>query len=202
YRKTIKGVAYLRKHGMEFAITSVSNRKNIKEMEDILKLGIALGAKEMQVIRFMPGGAGMDQTELMLTDEEYRKLLKVMDRISVKFGVFCAMGAPNVPCRFPEKGFKKLEFGACSAGIDWFVIDPSGRMRICNHSPTILGDLKTISFEEIWDHPILKAFRNLEVIPDECEGCEKRTSCRGGCRAVAETLYGSLYARDPLMEAR
>jgi radical SAM protein with 4Fe4S-binding SPASM domain len=72
-------------------------------------------------------------------------------------------------------------------------------MRICNHSPTILGNLTEQSFEEIWQHPLLQKFRNNQIIPKECQSCKQKFECRGGCRAVAETYYGDILAPDPLM---
>ena len=200
YRKAISGIAWLKKHNVRYATTAVANRKNIHELEKIFELGITLGASELQVIRFMPGGEGMKNNELMLSKKEYIKMLEVLNKTCRKYRVFGASGAPNVPCIFPDEKYKYISIGSCGAGIDWIVLDPSGRVRICNHSPTILGNLLEQDFKEIWTHPILKAFRSNEVIPKECDGCEKRLGCRGGCRAVAETYYGSLFAPDPLMD--
>lgn len=200
YRKAILGIAWLKKYGVRFATTTVANRKNIHELNEIFELGIALGASELQVIRFMPGGEGMKNHELMLSKKEYIKMLEVLNNVCRKYRIFGASGAPNVPCIFPDEKYKYIKIGSCGAGIDWIVLDPSGRVRICNHSPTILGNLLKQDFNEIWAHPLLEAFRSKKVIPKECDGCEKRLECRGGCRAVAETYYGNLYAPDPLMK--
>lgn len=200
YRRSIRGVAYLKKHNVRFAVSTVANRKNIDELKKVLELGVALGASELQVIRFMPGGEGMKNTELMLTSGQYRIMLETLNHVAGKYRIFVASGAPNVPCKFPDEKYKDIAMGSCGAGIDWIVLDPSGRVRICNHSPTILGNLMEQDFEEIWDHPLLKAFRAKKVIPKECSDCEIKLECRGGCRAVAETYFGSLYAPDPLMK--
>lgn len=44
---------------------------------------------------------------------------------------------------------------ACGAGTDTFFVDPWGRVLACNGSaePWIMGDLKTQSFDEIWNGP-------------------------------------------------
>ena len=199
YRKAIIGIAYLKKHGVRFAVSTVATKKNIKDFKDTLELGVALGAQELLVIRFMPGGEGLKNSELMLDYGEYKYMLETFDAICRKYRVFGAIGAPNVPCVFPDKGYKFISKSSCGAGIDWIAIDPSGRVRICNHSPTILGSLLTQDFKEIWNHQLLKDFRAKKVVPKECEGCEHRDDCRGGCRAVAETYFGSLTAPEPLM---
>ena len=198
YKRAIMGIAYLKKHNVKFATTTVATKKNVNELKQVFELGVALGASALQVIRFMPGGAGMKNTEFMLNAEEYTMMLDALNSVCARYRIPGAIGAPNVPCRFPEGKYKHITMGSCSAGIDWIAVDPSGRARICNHSPTILGNLLHQEFEEIWQHPILKAFRSLEIIPKECNDCEKRLECRGGCRAVAETYYGSLCAPDPL----
>ncbi len=202
YKRAIKGIAYLKKHGVDFAVTSVANRKNIDELERIFELGVALGSKELQVIRFMPGGEGMVHRDLELDDKGYIKMLKALNNVGRKYGVFAAIGAPNLPCRFPEENYRHIHFGKCSAGIDWFAIDPSGRVRMCNHSPTIIGNLLQQDFKEIWNHPVFRDFREGKMVPDECRGCKDLERCLGGCRAVAETCFGDLRAPDPLYHSR
>ncbi len=138
----------------------------------------------------------------MLNAKEYERFLSEFDRILSRYRIFGNMGVPNIPCKFPEDRFKALYMTGCTAGVNWLTLDPTGRARVCNHSPTILGDLRKQSFDEIWEHPILRDFREGRMIPDECKGCDKIDDCRGGCRAVAETLYGNWKAPDPLFNLR
>ncbi|MBN1390076.1 MAG: SPASM domain-containing protein, partial [Candidatus Thermoplasmatota archaeon] len=93
-------------------------------------------------------------------------------------------------------------FSGCTAGVDWLALDPTGRVRVCNHSPTIIGDLREQTFDEVWGHPLLRAFRKHEVVPDECRECEKVDTCLGGCRAAAQTLHGDWKAHDPLFDLK
>ena len=165
----------------------------------MLELGVALGASELQVIRFMPGGQGMKHSNLMLSRNEYEKMLDVLEEVCSRYRIPSAIGAPNIPCVISEDKYRNIRLGDCGAGINWLVVDPSGRVRICNHSPTIIGNLLNQDFKDIWDQQLLKDFRSHKVIPQECNHCEKKLECRGGCRAVAETYYGSLYDPDPLM---
>ena len=141
YNRAIKGVAHLRKHNVRFATTTVANKMNIHELKQVFELGVALGASELQVIRFMPGGEGMKNAKLMLNKNEYEQMLDSLNSICARYRIPGAIGAPNLPCLFPEKKYKHITMGSCSAGIDWLVIDPSPKDRICKHSTTILGDL-------------------------------------------------------------
>ncbi len=199
YRKAIMGIAWLRKHEVDFAVSTVGNRLNIHELEDVFELGVALGASELQVIRFMPGGEGMKHNDLMLRGNEYMKMLETLNSVCARYGIYGASGAPNIPCVYPLKKNMHIGIGTCGAGMDWIAIDPSGRVRMCNHSPTVLGDLTVQNFQEIWEHPLLQKLRMFEMVPKICKNCEHLRDCMGGCRAVAETYYGSMYEPDPLM---
>jgi MoaA/NifB/PqqE/SkfB family radical SAM enzyme len=51
----------------------------------------------------------------------------------------------------------------CSAGSDFFFVDPWGKILACNGSeePWVMGDLNTQSFDEIWEGPEAKRIRDL-----------------------------------------
>ncbi len=199
FRRAIRGVGWLKKYKVTFATTSVATHQNCHELKRVFELGVALGASRIQVIRFMAGGEGLKNPNLALQGREYWQMLQDLEEVCKKYGIKGGLGAPNTPCTFPDAQYTHIYKGTCGAGIDWIAIDPSGRVRICNHSPTILGNLLEQDFHEIWEHPILQRFRNHEIIPQQCQGCDKVTECRGGCRAVAETYFRDLSSPDPLM---
>ena len=200
FQKMVKGIAWLKKEGVRFGVATVVNKMNVAEFKAILELAIALGASGLQVIRFIPGGIGITHRELLLSRDEYLEVLTILDQICGRYKIYGALGISNLPCVVQNDAFPNINMGTCGAGIDWFAIDPSGRGRMCNHSPTILGDLRAQEFTEIWNHPLLKELRSCRLIPDACEGCEDLNQCKGGCRAAAETFYGSFYEPDPLMQ--
>ena len=202
FKKMVKGIAWLKKEGVRFGVATVVNKKNVTEFMDILELAVALGASGLQIIRFIPGGEGMAHGDLMLIKSEYLGVIKTLDRICGRYKVFGALGISNLPCVVPNDAFQNINMGTCGAGIDWFAIDPSGRARMCNHSPTILGDLRFQEFNEIWNHPLMTDLRAGRLIAEECEECKDLDVCLGGCRAAAETYYGSFHAPDPLMLMR
>jgi radical SAM protein with 4Fe4S-binding SPASM domain len=37
------------------------------------------------------------------------------------------------------------------------------------------------------------------AVPDFCEPCALRDTCRGGCKAAAQVCYGSLTAEEPFL---
>lgn len=200
FDRMVEGARNLKRNNVPLTTSTVVCKKNIHELKEILEICIALGVTRLLLIRFLPGGRGLHREDLLLSTKEVKKMYDISEEMCRYYGVQAALGVPNIPCRIPEKKYRKIAFGNCGAGINWFAIDPFGRVRICNHSPTILGDLKTQSFEAIWNHPILENFRNLKYVPAQCRSdCKHRKTCRGGCRAVAETMFNDFSAPDPLM---
>jgi radical SAM protein with 4Fe4S-binding SPASM domain len=202
YRRALEAMALLAERRMPFGTSTVVMKQNLRELPAILELSAAMGACENISIRFLQGGEGMKRPEQVLSREDAVLMLKALDRAAGKLGIRTALGVPNLPCVIDEKPFRRVNFGQCGAGVDWFTVDPSGRMRICNHSPTILGDLTRQGFAELWRHPVLVAMRSGGCVPGECAGCERVSKCKGGCRAAGETLCGSLSAPDPLFSHR
>ena len=65
-----------------------------------------------------------------------------------------------------------------------------------------LGNVRTQSFEEIWDTrpaPLLQDLRDRrERLPDRCQGCRFLDFCNGNFRSRAEAVTGDLWGMDPL----
>jgi radical SAM protein with 4Fe4S-binding SPASM domain len=65
-----------------------------------------------------------------------------------------------------------------------------------------LGNVRTQSFEEIWDTrpaPLLQHLRDRrERLPDRCQGCRFLNFCNGNFRSRAEAVTGDLWGMDPL----
>ena len=199
FSRLVDVFATLKDNMVPVATATVVSRENIDDLEDVIEFSIAMGSRAILLIRFLPGGAGQDRWDMVPTKEDLERAYGILDRVTGYYGVPAAIGVPNLPCIVDEARYKNIKFNFCGAGRDWFVVDPSGRFRICNHSPVVYGDLMEQTVDEIMGHPLLKAFTRNEVYPPECEGCEDLDGCRGGCRAVAETMYGNAYGPDPMM---
>lgn len=88
--------------------------------------------------------------------------------------------------------YKNLNIGyICSAGKDFFVIDPSGYVRPCNHSP-----IKTGTVDDFMNNPYWQRFTDRDYIPSRCISCSKVNYCDGGYRESASICNGSLDSED------
>jgi radical SAM protein with 4Fe4S-binding SPASM domain len=199
YKTVLKNLLRLRNAGALYSTATVVNKKNLKELKRLFDVCVGMGSTYLFIIRFLPGGRGLKHGELQLTKNELVEVYGILDYSCKEYGISGGLGIPNLPCVIDPSKYKHIDFTYCSAGIDWITIDPSGRVRMCNHSPTIIGDLNTTSFEEIWNSDFLRKFRNGCFIPEKCKDCKWVCECRGGCRAGAETAFGDIRELDPLM---
>lgn len=202
FDRLVNGMSLLKEYGAHFSTSTVVSKANIDELEDILEFMVAMGTRHLYLIRFLPGGAGTDRTDLLLGQREMRRAYDILEKVCDYYGMRGGVGVPNIPCKIKESGYKHIDFNACTAGKTWFSVDPSGNLRVCNHSPKVYGNLLKRPFAEIMKDETLKRFRKDEIHPHECSGCKVVNECRGGCRAVAETMHGDLCGPDPLYEMK
>jgi len=201
FKSLIKAFIYLRENDIAYSTSTVIDKSNLKDLKETLEFSAAIGSRYLLLNRFLPGGRGMKEKELMLNRKEVKSAYMVLNQVCGYYGVRGGVGVPNLPCIIKEKQFKHLDFSACGAGKSWFVIGPSGDVRICNHSPAIYGNLLKEKLEDILENSTFQQFKADKIFPKECKQCPVVKNCRGGCRAGAETLYGSLYAPDPLFNS-
>jgi radical SAM protein with 4Fe4S-binding SPASM domain len=179
----------------------VATRLNLPTWEETAELAIALGLDGIMFNRFNPGGRGIENLEMLqATPEELAAALDIADRMSEKYQlpISCSIAMP--PCLFDHSRWKHLGFGFCAAGTEraYYTLDPAGNVRPCNHSPTILGNIRTTGFWEMVDSPRMKAF--VAARPRFCEGCVMEMECLGGCKAAAEACTGCVTDMDPFLK--
>ena len=77
------------------------------------------------------------------------------------------------------------------------MIDPSGYIRACNHSPKRLNHFNDV--ENLKNNPYWKQFVLKDYLPPQCSGCDQMLDCDGGCREAAHICGGSVKSPDPLL---
>lgn len=200
----VDGVLKWFKKAKALGITTTLNvtvtAKNIHELFETISLGLINGASSVLLNRFLPGGRGLsNMKELMLTNKQLNEMLSVAEEVlllSNRYGFvgteipFCAVDNPN--------RYKKINIGyKCAAAKGFFVVDPSGNIRTCNHSPRIVGNIfakPMIEDVEYW-----KIFADSQYKPDYCKDCKALKSCDASCREVANILKGSPCEIDPTL---
>jgi radical SAM protein with 4Fe4S-binding SPASM domain len=176
---------------------------NYHELYETIANGLLAGADTLLLNRFLAGGRGLSHiNELSLTRVQLNGMLDVAEEILQLSNRTGATGTefPLCVAKNMDK-YKRLKIvSMCAAAKDFFVIDPSGWVRVCNHSPRKVGhvfDKQMISDVSYWN-----TFVHRTYIPAGCFGCKEVNYCDCGCREVASILYGSVCAKDIVMDAQ
>jgi len=195
-------VANLKAAAQRVVCVFVATRQNLPTWRDTAEMAIALGADGIMFNRFNPGGAGARNiAALQAAPGELAGALAEANEIAeqYEFPISCSIAMP--PCLFRTERYPQLSFGFCAAGTEraYYTLDPLGNIRPCNHSTTILGNIRTGSFWEMVDSPLMHQF--MAARPAFCDGCRLADECLGGCKAAAEVCCGDLAACDPFLAA-
>ena len=183
--------------GLSTTLNVTVTRKNYHELFETLSLGLINGANSVLLNRFLPGGRGLSHMDdLTLSNEQINGMMDTAEEVLTLANRYGNLGTEVAFCSIknPER-YKRLHVGyECAAARGLFVVDPSGRIRTCNHSPRVVGHIledPMITDIEYWD-----LFSRGDNKPKACTGCIMTGKCDCGCREVAHMLGGSPMEPD------
>jgi len=203
FRAIMNGAEILQRAGARVAVTVVVTRKTVDELPAIMRYIHGLGQKNFLVNRYNPGGRKLrDDTydDLMLDAALTRRMLRHAQEGAKRWGLVPLVAVPVPPCVVDRSPYPDLRFAGCSAYTDnaYYTLDPLGNVRMCNHSPVILGNIFKTHFMEIANGPLCREW--VDVKPDFCKPCPGWDACKGGCRAVAQQRGQPLDCLDPYVD--
>jgi len=202
FDRVTRAIAELKLRGQTVVGVFVATRLNLPGWEETIDLALALGVDGLMFNRFNPGGSGRLHLDLLqAAPGELEAALDIAEQASLRydFPIACSIAIP--PCLVDTGRYTRLSFGFCAAGTEraYPTLDPLGNLRPCNHSPTILGNLRRSGFDGLVAGATLQAF--VAARPAFCAGCSLELECRGGCKAAAEACFGSASEMDPFLAA-
>jgi len=190
------------KEGVQTTANVTVTKINFHELRETLSYALIAGADTLLINRFLTGGRGIRyQNELTLSNDQVNEMLDTAEEVLTKARRWGGAGTeiPFCVLKKYEHEYKQLRIGfLCAAAKRFFVIDPSGNVRACNHSPRVVGhifDENIISDIDYWN-----VFANRDYIPDVCSHCTDISICDCGCRETANIVSGSYKAIDPCMK--
>ncbi|MBM4045999.1 MAG: radical SAM protein [Planctomycetes bacterium] len=187
--------------GGQAAAVVVVTKRNLHTLAETLQMACALGARGVLLNRMNLGGRGLRHAaELFLSPAEVTEMLETADEAAEKWGLPIACPIPMPRCVVDTTRFRHLSFTDCAAGTDrnYVTLDALGNVRLCNHTPEVLGNLQRQSLRGVLSNPRARLF--CEAVPHRCVGCAHVKECRGGCKAAVLVAYGTLSKADPLVE--
>lgn len=168
FKKTMKAAKMLKDSKLNFYISSVITRENVKLYNEYDALERKLGMSISYELDVGPTFTGYsDVKEYGLTKED-------LDDIR-KFG--------------ETRDYNNASEKFCDAGRSKFCVDNQGNLLPCMKIRKEMGNLLTQSFEEIWEGEKLKAVTTKQLKRNpKCLKCEKHEYCPAFCPAMHD-LY-------------
>ena len=203
WEAAVDGMVALKQASGDLAVVFVATKLNYMDLRKTVELALVLGAKAFMYNRVNLGAHNLHfANKLVPTPEMVRENLETLEELGETYGLTAAASVVIEPCVVPLRDYKHVLLGWCPLGGEnsYFTIDPMGKIRICNHSPVILGDIKHDSLKQIYySHPYVQDFRS--TIPGECQSCNNKMKdlCKGGCKAASEQCYGTSKHVDPFV---
>jgi len=180
-------------------VNSTVTALNVHELRYTLAAAFLAGAGQLLMNRFLPGGRGLEHADnLILSVPQIREMLLTADDVLARANRKGNLGTELPFCLTDDLDLKTLHTGTrCSAATGFFVIGPSGYIRVCNHSEVRLSHIsqwRELKHNEYWNTFTMKKY-----MPDECSGCRHILNCDGGCREAAHIAGGSVNSVDPVL---
>ncbi len=213
-----RAIAVLAGAGIPVGVNVVLTRGSFPRLAETAARVAALGAGEIQLLRYKPAGRADDPgyEARRLSADQVSALWAAIERLvaarSLRVRIDCAMvpllseallaAVPDAPRALASLGVFGCEaarhLGALTvhggaAACSFFTLDPHvplGRSRDASSSGTIA---------ERWDRdPPLVRLRAYHADPPEpCRSCALFSVCRGGCQIVSRRAHGGAFAPDP-----
>jgi heme b synthase len=211
FDQALRGARFLARAGVEFQFNCTVSRRNVDQIEDILRLSEAEGACALHIFMLVPVGCGVEiaQTE-MISKERYEEVLNwFYDRsreTGLELKATCAphyyriirqrARAEGRKITFESDGMTAMTRG-CLAGTGVCFISHRGDVQPCGYLPLVAGNVYDTSLKEIWDtSELFQRLRDFNALRGNCGACEFRVFC-GGCRARAYYETGDYLETEP-----
>lgn len=195
-------IALAKSAGKRVVVVFVATALNIDDWQSAAEVAFALGADGIMFNRHNPGGAGGPGVmRLMPGVDKITAALDFADTLREKWGLSVSCSIAMHPCLFDHSRWPTLGFGFCAAGTDraYYALDWQGNIRPCNHSSTVLGNIRDDDFKTIINRRAMTDF--MQAKPEFCTDCTMGDTCQGGCKAAAEICCGDLCAVEPYLAA-
>ena len=175
FRRTLKGIEFLKEAGVKVEIAFPLMNKNFHErylVRDLAKsVGCLISPSHMITAR---NNGSRDTFSLRLDDNQLREFLEDKELAGFYVG-----RKPFQDHEFYFGFSDLLEAAPCYSGFNSCAISPSGKVLPCNQLLYEVGDLRKNNFYNIWHNsPKLKYLRSLNLRDlEECANCKLLLSC-------------------------
>ncbi|MDP1808696.1 MAG: radical SAM protein [Actinomycetota bacterium] len=208
----LRGMEFLKKHGIPFLINSSFTKRNQEDIPNVYRLAKKLGATAWYMFMIVPTGRGEEIMNELISADDYEEILdwhfhQELDEPEMLMRPTCAPHYYRITLqKVKEEGVdfnrRTLSFSTggskgCIAAQVIALITQHGDVQPCSYFPISAGNVKEKSFKDIWENSeLFKSLRDFSSYKGRCGQCEYISVC-GGCRARANAVYGDYLEEEP-----
>ncbi len=196
FERMLSGIRALLRHSLPVKLKVAVSRRNLREVDAILKLALELGVEAVDMFLLYPEGRARHMEGEALSREEIREFLSLLARRRREYEGKLAIDVDDKPNAFLVDA--SLGASTCGAGAYWAEVLPNGDVVPCIFLRDLrAGNVREMSFREIWQSRVWEPLRERRL-RGRCSECEHAMRCGGGCRANALLMLGDIMQEDPL----
>lgn len=206
FNKVINGIQMLAMNGVTFHLSTVVHKKNIEEIEAMVKLALHYEAHSISFVLIDPIGRGKGAHGYLLSHEERNFIISKVKKISDRYKKEIPIGYldPSIPS-YSDLYMSELEDKIyCTAGTTRIAIRSDGCVFPCvyafGNDDFCGGNINNENIEDIWFKNTWETFRGAISLYDlpHCRSCEYNKVCTLKlCRLRAYAISGDLYGVPP-----
>ncbi len=201
FKATMEAIPLLHQYGIRSMIMTTVSLLNYQEVADVVKLCVDNEVGNFAFARYCPTRGDI---EYGMSPKLYRQFLSEMWTVYSRFidgkTKFSLKDHLWTPFLYEEGLYelceeKNIIFDGCNCGISHMTLLPNGTVYACRRFDSLVGDVNTQSFKDIFLSPEMEKYRQVENLSG-CKDCNLLQYCRG-CHAVSAGTTGSFFDKDP-----
>jgi radical SAM protein with 4Fe4S-binding SPASM domain len=199
FDKTMAGLELLKRYEVPFRFAFVINKHNVGDVENMVALGLELGAKEVAFGKVRIAGRAQGQEAMVcpgiqdLATAYHDLYVKDVETRETGLVIRCKHNQALLTGLHDRVGCLP-----CGAGRTFIQVSYNGDIVPCsllsNEKELSLGNVRKDKLRDVWvNSPVYEFFRRTTVEDIEvCKDCPARYLCGGGCRADAYLNDGDI----------
>ena len=201
FQHKIEMARAVKANGYPMVLNIVLHRRNIDQIEDIIKMTIELNADYVELASTQYyGWSKVNLDALLPTRQQLERAEKIAHEYQDKM-------KDRMKIIYVVPDYFETRPKACMNGWGsiFLTIAPDGSALPCHAATTLPGlefpNVREHSIETIWnDSSAFNKFRGFEWMQEPCRSCPDKTKDFGGCRCQAYMMTQDATAADPVCD--
>ncbi len=199
WEKSFSSIKTILKLGGNLIAVIVLTAENVNEIDKTIMALKKLGVNQIMLNRYNIGGMGIRiGNEIIPNIKDLHKTFETANNLVAKENLLITSNVCTPYCILNPEKYPNIPFSECSDDLfdKPITIELNGNVRMCNHSPNILGNISENNLYDIITKNNTKT--RVKNIPDYCSKCNVYYKCLGGCNGASEQL-GINNPLDPII---